>query len=305
MFQKIGLIPLPAVRPAWMHTHAFLPNVFALDNHTLRIVAAFRDAANIGRIGYIDVRADDPLKTVGFSEKPGLDIGTPGAFDDNGVSPLSIVFHEGKLRLYYCGWQLSDKVRYFLFTGLAESTDFGVSYTRFKKTPILERTDMEMTVRAAGLVQREGDHWKMYYSGGSEMVDAAGKSTPTYDMLSMRSADGIHWPDHGTSIFAPDLARKEFGYGRPFVMQQNGIWRMWYGYRHLEKGYIMGYAESADGEHWVRQDEAMGTFNSDNWPHDAEMRAYPSFSTTPSGTYMFYNGNGYGKEGICVAKLLR
>jgi hypothetical protein len=35
------------------------------------------------------------------------------------------------------------------------------------------------------------------------------------------------------------------------------------------------------------------------------MMAYPAAVTTPAGTFLFYNGNGYGREGFGVAVLRR
>jgi hypothetical protein len=305
MFNKIGLTPLPASRPAWMHSHAFIPNAFLLNSKTIRIVLAFWDANKIGRAGYLDVSASNPLEVVGFSNTPSLDIGTPGAFDDNGISPLCLVRRDdGKLWMYYAGWQLNDKVRYLLYAGLAESSDDGVHFARVKKTPVLERSDREMIIRSGSFVYRDGNRWKMMYVGGSETVIIAGKCVPSYHLLSMQSEDGIHWPDHGTPIFSPDMERKEFGFGRPHVLKEKNIWKMWYGYRHMEKGYLIGYAESEDGETWARKDDRMKAFNNDNWPHDYQMRAYACILPVADKTYMFYSGNDYGRDGVCVAKLI-
>ncbi len=303
MFEKIGLIPLPSLRPSWMHSHAYIPNAFLLNEKTVRIVLAFWDKHTIGRAGYLDVSAKNPLELLGYSEKPSLDVGEPGTFDDNGISPLCLTRQDtGKLWMYYAGWQLNDKIRYLIYTGLAESVDDGVTFTRIKKTPVLERSDQELIIRSGCCVYREANHWKMLYAAGSNTVDIAGKPVPTYDLKSMISKDGVYWPDQGSLVFSPDKMKKEFGFGRPFVMKENSIWKMWYGFRHLEKGYLMGYAESNDGERWNRKDEMMNEFNNDNWRHDNEMRSYPSILSIAGQSYMFYNGNAYGKEGVCVAR---
>jgi len=286
-----------------MHSHIYLPNAFLLDEETIRIIAAFWDEKRVGRVGYIDTKVKDPLKIAGFSEKPSLDIGIPGTFDDNGVTPLCVVTHQDRLRLYYAGWQLSDKVRYFLFTGLAESADTGITFHRVQQTPILERRDGELMVRTGGFTFRDGGHWSMIYSGGSDSVIINNLRVPSYDLRLIHSADGIDWPGSGALIFKPDRARGEFGFGRPFILKEKGIWKMWYGIRMEKTGYRIGYAESGDGKNWQRMDERMDDFNNDGWPYDTKMRAFPSLLATPAGTFLFYNGNDHGKEGVCVARL--
>ncbi len=303
MFEKIGLIALPVSRPQWMHSHAYIPNAFVLDADTIRIVVAFWDEKKMGRVGYIDVSAQNPLQIKGFSDKPSLDLGEPGAFDDNGVSPLSIVAYKNKLRLYYAGWQLSDKVRYFIFTGLAESKDKGTTFTRVKRTPVLERSDDELIIRAGAFVFLDSGRWKMLYAAGSKTTRVRDNSVPTYDLKLLESEDGVHWPERGVTVMAPDLLRGEFGFGRPYVFKNGRLWKMWYGIRTKEIAYAIGYSESEDGRGWVRKDEQMAAFNNSQWSHDNEMRTFPSLVTIQGKTYMFYNGNDYGKDGICLAAL--
>jgi hypothetical protein len=92
----------------------------------------------------------------------------------------------------------------------------------------------------------------------------------------------------------------EFGFGRPFVLDTGGLLRMWYSVRTFSKGYRIGYAESADGLHWDRQDERAGIdVSADGW--DSQMICFPCIQTTSHGTYLFYNGNDYGETGFGVA----
>jgi hypothetical protein len=75
---------------------------------------------------------------------------------------------------------------------------------------------------------------------------------------------------------------------------------MWYSIRTRSKGYRMGYAESEDGRRWTRLDDRAGIDVSESgW--DSEMICYPCIEQTPHGTYLFYNGNGYGASGFGVA----
>lgn len=94
----------------------------------------------------------------------------------------------------------------------------------------------------------------------------------------------------------------EFGFGRPFVIKEEGLYRMWYSIRTRSKGYRLGYAESNDGINWLRKDGEVGIdVSSDGW--DSEMICFASIQKTRYGTYMFYNGNNYGETGFGVALL--
>ena len=78
---------------------------------------------------------------------------------------------------------------------------------------------------------------------------------------------------------------------------------MWYSYRGgpLSEKYTIGYAESLNGEDWVRKDNLIFINRSgDNW--DKEMICYREFLNIIM-KFMLYNGNAYGKTGIGLLKL--
>jgi hypothetical protein len=192
---KKGILSIPSEGRSWMHSHAYVPTPIVLDSETIRIFASFRDREGIGRVGFVDVSSDDPFKIIRTSETPCLDIGKPGTFDDNGVTPISVVSDNGKLYLYYAGWQLSDKVRYFLFSGLAVSDDYGLSFKRVSEAPILDRIDGELMLRSAPMVIKNQKGWHMIYASGSDYINVKGKLVPTYSLRYIKSADGIKWCD--------------------------------------------------------------------------------------------------------------
>ena len=64
----------------------------------------------------------------------------------------------------------------------------------------------------------------------------------------------------------------------------------------------MGYAISKNGLNWIRKDNLINLTTSkkkDEW--DSDMIAYPHVIKFKNKKYMFYNGNGYGKDGIALA----
>jgi predicted GH43/DUF377 family glycosyl hydrolase len=275
-----------------------------LNEHVIRVFVAFLDQEKIGRIGFVDVDAARPTKVLDVSEEPVLDIGRPGTFDDNGVSPIAVVRVDDELLLYYVGWQLGVRVRYFLFAGLAIGDSSGGAFRRHSQTPLLERSNGELFVRTAPFVMRDEDRWKMWYIAGDSWISRADTAdVPAYAMRYMESSSPKEWPRHGRICLEP-TGPDEFGFGRPFVIKENGLFKCWYSIRTFSKGYRVGYAESSDGVSWTRHDAKAGIdVSNSGW--DSEMLCFPCVQTTKYGTYMFYNGNNYGETGFGAAVLER
>lgn len=301
-WDKKGVIFNPSNLNDWIVSHAYIPTPILLDDETIRIFLAFKDAKNVGRVGYIDVSSKNPFEVVSVSKTPSLNVGIPGTFDDNGVTPISVVNNDDKLHLYYAGWQLSDKVRYFLFAGLAVSDDMGDTFKRVKKVPILERTDQEFLVRTAPCVLKQGKKWHMLYSGGSKTVEIDDKTIPSYSLKYLTSNDGVNWIGTPKEILLPNLQNGEFGFGRPFYIFDDGLYRMWYSIRRFDRTYSIGYAESVDLKEWKRKDQDLSIFSEELKVYEDKMQAFASIIKTKYGNYMFYNGNDFGRTGVCLAK---
>lgn len=298
---KLGCIFNASGESSWMQSHAFLPTPHLLSDDEIRIYISFLDKNKVGRIGYVDVSAQDPTKIIKVSNHVVMDIGEPGSFDDNGVTPMCVLKDQNKLRMYYTGWQLSYKVRYFLFTGLAESNDGGETFKRLKQVPILERSDNELIVRTAAHVIKENNLYRMWYIGGSKTIVVDNKQVPTYDMRYCESSDGITFPSTGKVVLSPN-GKDEYGFGRPYIcpLPNDEGYEMWYSIRSRSGGYDIGYANSSDGVIWNRHDTQSGIKKSiEGW--DNNMIAFGAVCDTKYGKYFFYNGNNYGETGFGVA----
>jgi hypothetical protein len=72
-----------------------------------------------------------------------------------------------------------------------------------------------------------------------------------------------------------------------------------------EHPYRLGYARSADGLTWHREDDLL-RFETPprggEW--DAAMQAYPCVVPYGSDLYLFYNGDGFGQTGFGFARVL-
>jgi hypothetical protein len=190
-WRKGGHVYVPDGSVEWAQAYAFPPTPFDLGDGRLRLYVAFCDLNTVGRLGYVDVSSEDPGEVVAVATEPLLDIGLPGCFDDNGLLPTRVLPVGDRLYLYYVGYQLGTRVRYFQFQGLAFSDDGGRSFRRASRVPILDRSDPEPLHRTSAFVDRAGDGFRMWYVAGDEWMLVGGRSLPRYNLRYLESEDGL------------------------------------------------------------------------------------------------------------------
>lgn len=303
-WKKLGLVFGPNRSLDWAKSHAMIPTPVLINDQVIRVFVTFCDDRLIGRPGFVDVSSTDPTQVLNISDKPLLETGEPGTFDENGLLVCSVVnLGSGLLYMYYAGFELGTKIRYRLLTGLAISEDFGNTFHKVKKTPILERSDSELFFRAGPYCLHENGIFKLWYVGGSEWVELNGKSMPVYDIRYLESLDGINWPSEG-KIVLPITEPDEHGFGRPYVVKKsNNLYQMYYSIRRRSFGaYRLGYAESENGVVWNRMDNELNLDTSEG-SFDSDAIMYSAPITVNSKTYLFYNGNDFGRSGFAVAVL--
>jgi predicted GH43/DUF377 family glycosyl hydrolase len=303
-WRKLGVVWKPEGNLWWARSHATCPTPIWRNNGGLRVYIQCRDENNVGRVGYVDLDPRNPLKVLKVSRKPVLDIGTAGTFDDSGVLQTSIITSDdGRMFMYYVGFELCHRIRYRLLTGLAVSSDEGETFQRFRQTPILERSDTELLFRGGPFVMKEENRFRMWYVAGSGWTELEGKAMPVYDLRYIESDDGATWPKHGQVVLEisdPD----EHGFGRPFVVKEEGYYRMFYSIRKKSlRQYRMGYAESPDGIRWVRKDGEM-ELNASEATWESDSVEFGAYIEHERGSWLLYNGNDFGQTGFGLAELV-
>ncbi len=299
-WQKQGRIYCTGNDSWWQHNSVMVPVPYLVDAGRLRLYCGFRDEAGISRIGFIDVDVNQPRHVIDVSREPVLDIGRPGTFDDNGVVPTSIVSVGSKLYLYYFAFQLSTRVRYFLFSGVAISEDNGASFQRYSEAPILDRSSTELMFRSGAFATREKDIFRLWYVAGSSWVSRSDKTYPSYAIHYAESVDGFVWPRSGQPCIVP--AENEYGVARPVVFRGPDKRHMIFSARSFARGYYPAYAESEDGICWQRDDGRLGISRSETgW--DSQTICFHSVFQHQDEVYLFYCGNDFGREGMGYAVL--
>lgn len=301
-WEKLGIIFKPDNNLVLGKTHAAIPTPVQLNKNIIRIYFNSQDAQGISRPYFVDVSSNNPFNIIQISKKPLLDIGKPGSFDDNGIMVTSVVkVTEKKWYMYYVGFELFQKIRYKLFTGLAISSDGGLNFSKHSITPIIDRSPGESHFRAGPYCIKTDHSFKLWYVAGEEWLDINGKSMPIYEIRFMESSDGINWPKNG-SIVIPIKSQDEHGFGRPYVVQsKDGLYQMFYSVRRKSfQAYRMGFAESNDCEKWIRRDQYLNLDTTNNsFDSDAIMYAAPFYINEK--LHIFYNGNNFGLDGIGLA----
>jgi len=306
-WMKKGLIFKPDNNFEWMVHHACVPIANKVNDEVLRIYFGPRDKYNRTVTTFIEVEADDPSNVLYVHDKPVLSLGKLGCFDDSGAAPSCILNYKNKKYLYYIGWNVGVTVSYRLAIGLAVSEDGGLTFNRAYEGPVVDRTHLEPYFTTAPYVIIDNGIWKMWYASCTGWIIHNNKTEPLYQIKYAESQDGIHWIRE--NVTCVDYKFDKEAIGRPCVIKEDGIYKMWYCYRgsfdyrtNKDQSYRIGYAESTDGIKWIRKDEEAGIDRSeDGW--DSEMMEYPYVYEHKGRKYMLYNGNGFGKSGFGYAIL--
>jgi len=302
-WKKKSLIYSPPLDGSWRDNSALTPTAFLLNDNIIRNYVSFRDLKGTGRIGYVDVNANNPSEVLKISESPVLDIGQDGMFDDNGVILGDVIRIENNIHMYYVGFQLVNKSKFLAYSGLAISEDNGETFHRYKQTPILDRENEGLYIRAIHSVIYEDKKFKIWYATGNGWENINGVDYPQYDINYIESTDGIHFKENGIKCIENDKVNNEYRIGRPRVYKKDNLYIMNFTYGTTDGKYIAGQATSIDGIDWQRNDNELGIeLSKKGW--DSIHLSYPSIINTKEKTFMFYNGNNMGKDGFGYAELI-
>ena len=297
-WEKRGLVWGPAGFAPWAAHSALQPTPYLFDGGPLRVYAGLRDADGRSSVGFVDLDPADPSRVLRVAETPAFDRTGAGPWAIDGVVPTAVVRDGDRLRLYYAGYLRRSDVRFQVFAGLALSDDGGESFQAQSDEPVMPSSPDGTLFRVLHSVRREGDRWRAWYGAGSEFRPGAKKTLPVYDIRHCESDDGIAFPEEGTVCIPP--AGDEHRVGRPWVVPTDDGYEMYFGAGSERVPYRLTYATSPDGVSWRRDDDALGLAPSaDGW--DSQMMAYPAVVGAGTSTYLFYNGNDYGRDGFGYA----
>ena len=234
IIEKKGLLYCVDNLSDWAYSHCHKPTPLIIDDNTMRVYFGVRDRNNRTRTTFVDLDISDidNLKVKYIHNKPVLDLGKIGAFDDSGANVCSIVKENNKIYMYYIGWNPSTTVHTRNSIGLAISEDNGVSFKRAYDGPILDRNKNEPYYTGAIDVIREGKRWICYYTSGTRWKVVEGKPEICYHIKYATSENGIDWVRDGIDCILPK--DDDECVARPSVIYDKGIYKMFYSSRRIE-----------------------------------------------------------------------
>ena len=298
-WRRLGHIYCAAGESDEFVTHAAYPTPLVLDDGRVRVFFSPRDRENRSGVAALDLELrDERFAVLGPPSDLLLAAGPRGGFDDSGVSVSCVLpAPGGGLHLYYLGWNLGVTVPFRNAIGLALADPGEAKFRRASPAPLLDRAEEDPFTLGYPWVMRGPDGWRMWY--GTHLEWGARGLEMRHAIRHAASADGRSWLRDARPTLMPE-GGAEFALSRPCVVRDADAWRMWYS-RRLED-YRLGYAESADGTNWVRDDAATAlTGPAGEW--EGESCAYPAVFDHGGRRYLLYNGRGYGRTGFGLAVL--
>lgn len=318
-WRKLGRIfdpgehPLPAGCVGWAQS----PQPLVLDDRvrvffSTRALDPVAEGKYLSQVAYVDL-SRDLREVMDVAERPVIELGALGTFDEHGIFPMHVVPEGDVLYGYTCGWSRRVSVSVETGIGLAVSRDGGRSFERIGDGPVLSASPLEPFLVGDGHVRKVGDRFHMWYIFGTAWTrDAAGREPDrTYKIGHAVSDDGVHWTKEEGRRIVADVLGEEECQALPSVVEIDRRHHMVFCYRHStdfrtnpDRGYRIGHAWSDDLETWVRDD---GTLTVDPTPGDwdAEMLCYPNVFSCDGEVYLLYNGNAFGRHGFGAAILER
>jgi hypothetical protein len=282
-------------------SHAMIPTPIILREDVLRVYFSSRDSEGIGRPRYADFSLAENFKFLGFSDSALMDIGRSGTFDDNGIVVCSVIQSpSGELYMYYAGFELSTKIRYRIFTGLAKSSNGGNKFVRVSEAPILDRNTNELYFRGGAFVHEHPGGFEMYYVGGSDWIQLENSLRPVYSIKKALSEDGILWSE-SSELITPKY-ENEHGFGRPYILELEDRKFLYYSVRDsVTENYRIGFAEFTN-QGLIRKDSEFALYK-DNQKTKNDDIMYASFFTYRGEYFLLFNKSDFGRDGVFMAKL--
>jgi hypothetical protein len=312
-WKKLGKVftPQEVKDRVWLKEFAQAPATLVFDDF-VRVYFSCRPGADangqyVSYSAYVDLDRADLFKVRQVSERPIMELGGLGEFDEFGTYPVSVIRDGDQIRAYYGGWTRCESVPFNVAIGCASSQDGGKTFARLGAGPVLGFSPDEPFVLSGPKIRRFNDTWYLFYIAGRKWKQVAGKPEPVYKIRMATSEDGICWVKHNEDLIDSRVEEDE-AQASPDVFYSAGKYHMFFCYRYSsdfrgrERGYRIGYASSTNLTDWVRDDDKAGIdIAADGW--DSEMLSYPHVFELDGQIYLAYLGNQVGKYGFGLAVL--
>lgn len=262
----------------------------------------------LSQIFYVDF--DKAFNVIRTSEKPVIELGKLGCYDEHGIFPLNVLRMDGRVFGFIGGWNRKVSVSVDGAIGVAISTDEGETFQRVGDGPALAAALNEPFLVGDPFVKQVNDTFHMWYIFGKTWKRFDSDSSPDriYKIAHATSTDGLNWEREGRPIISDKLNSEE-SQALPTVIKVDELYHMLFCYRqssdfrkNRDRGYRIGHAHSVDLSGWHRDDDELALdVTEGSW--DSDMLCYPHLFEMDGNIYLMYNGNEFGKYGFGLAVL--
>ena len=234
-----------------------------------------------------------------------ITVGETGAFDEFGMTPVSVTRFQNKLHLYYAGWSRAVSVPYTAAIGVVIETDENsLKFKRNFNGPVIPYGINEPFLMGSPRVKLFNNHLYMWYVAGTKWDASNGNPEPTYKIRMARSEDGINWIKTGQNLIDDSMNIYECQAAPEVIRHKNGF-LMTYSFRSNlrndpKREYQIGLAYSSNLESWVTIPAALHLKAIHG---NLSGTSYYNLIEDSGGIRVFYQLPRMGKDGIGTAIL--
>lgn len=304
MWKKIGLVYSSNSYKSELRVSSGLTPEPLVCGDVIRVYYSARDSLGRGRIYFAEFDPENSCSILRVSEKPCMDLGHKGEFDDNGHI-LGSVEHlkAGGIRMYYVGFHLPRGEKFHAFTGAAESVN-GRDFERLTDHFVEGKAMRNGSIGAVHTSFVEEGGRRYWYACGDGWQVINHKEFPKYHIKTsyFDQGDGENTEALDFDCILP--SGEEYRIGRPKVYRTSkGKYVMYMTFGTIDGlRYEPALAVSDDGIQWTRRDDLLGiSLSSQGW--DSVHLCYPALAFYKDKVFMFYNGNNMGEDGFGVAEM--
>ena len=296
MWEKLGLVFKPSGESESLQSYGSMPLAYHLEGDRYRFYFSSRDSNNGSSVNFVEVNINEPTKILCLSEKPILQKGPYGYFDDNGLYSGCLVKRDGKLYMFYSGRSNGVENLFYMNIGLAVSVDNGLSFDKVRDYPILSRSEYDPWLVTAPSVFDTDSGLSMVYTSGTAIFN---DRTSNYDLKLAKSDDFFNWKSTGKIVIP--LKEGESNISTSSIIKYNNKYHMCFSVKPKVGEYRIGYAYSKDGINWSRNDDLLG-LKIAGVDFDDKAVSYPSLFIHKDYMYMLYSGSNNGRDGFGIAR---
>lgn len=311
-WKKLGRVlkPQEITGRSWLREFAQAPATLIFDDF-VRVYFSCRpnrdeNGQYVSYTGYVDLDRSNLLNVVRISDRPIMELGKLGTFDEFGIYPTSVIRSGDDVLAYYGGWTRCESVPYNVSIGLARSTDGGATFTRLGDGPVLSFSPDEPMTVSGPKIRKFNNNWYLWYVAGNKWKVTDGRPESIFKIRMATSPDGLTWTRQNSNLI-PNILEEDECQASPDVFFLDGKYHMYFSYkfssnfRGTDRGYRIGYASSTDLMNWTRDDSEAGIDLSPSGAWDDQSMAYPHVFELDGRLYMLYLGNEVGRFGFGAA----